>query len=60
MVGDLVKACGTKKIIVLFSENTDLVSNIYRIMTDLSVQVGVFSNIYIKIYRCVIMLNGYY
>ena len=27
MVDDLVKVCGTKKIIVLFSENTDLVSN---------------------------------
>ena len=30
MVDDLVKVFGTKKIIVLFSENTDLVSNIYR------------------------------
>ena len=29
MVDDLAKACGTKKIIVLISENTDLVSNIY-------------------------------
>ena len=34
MVDNLAKACGTKKIIVLFSENTDLVSNIY---TDLFV-----------------------
>ena len=29
MVDDLAKACGTKKIIILFSENTDLVSNTY-------------------------------
>ena len=29
MVDDVANACGTKKIIVLFSENTDLVSNIY-------------------------------
>ena len=29
MVNDLVKACGTEKIFVLFRENTDLVSNIY-------------------------------
>ena len=28
MVDDLAKACGTKKIIVLFNENTDRVSNI--------------------------------
>ena len=28
MVDDLAKACGTEKIIVLFRENTDLVSNI--------------------------------
>ena len=28
-VDDLVKACGTEKIIILFKENTDLVSNIY-------------------------------
>ena len=30
MVDNLAKACGTKNIIVLYSENTDLVSNIYR------------------------------
>ena len=29
MVDDLTKACGTERIIVLFSENPDLVSNIY-------------------------------
>ena len=29
MVDDLAKACGTEKIIVLFSENTELVSSIY-------------------------------
>ena len=29
MVDDLVKACGPGKIIVLFSENIDLVSNIF-------------------------------
>ena len=28
MVDDLAKACGIEKIIVLFSENLDLVSNI--------------------------------
>ena len=31
MVDDLVKACDTEKIIVLFSENPDLVSNIYTV-----------------------------
>ena len=31
---DLVKACGTKKIIVLFSENTDLMSNTYTCKTE--------------------------
>ena len=30
MVDDLAKVCGTEKIIVLFRENTDLVSNIHR------------------------------
>ena len=30
MVDDLAKACGTNRIIVLFSENSDLVSNIYN------------------------------
>ena len=30
MEDDLVKACSTNKIIVLFNENTDLVSNIYK------------------------------
>ena len=30
MVDDLVKACGIEKIIVLFGENTDFVSNIYK------------------------------
>ena len=34
MVDDLVKVCGTKKIIILFSENTDLVSNIYMCKTE--------------------------
>ena len=34
MVDGLVKAYGTKKIIVLFSENTDLVSNIYTCKTE--------------------------
>ena len=31
MIDDLVKACLLRKIIVVFSENPDLVSNIYRI-----------------------------
>ena len=30
MVDDLIKACDTEKITVLFSENPDLVSNIYK------------------------------
>ena len=30
MVDDLVKACGTEKIIVLFIENPNLVPNIYQ------------------------------
>ena len=35
MVDDLAKVCGTEKIIVLFRENTDLVSNIrYLIFSD--------------------------
>ena len=34
MVDDLVKACGPGKIIVLFSENTDLASNIYTCETE--------------------------
>ena len=34
MVDDPIKACGTNKIIVLFNENTDLVSNIYRYKTE--------------------------
>ena len=32
MVDGLAKPCGPKKIIVLFSENTDLVSDIYIYM----------------------------
>ena len=35
MVDDLGKACGTEKIIVLFSENPDLVSNMYTSKTEL-------------------------
>ena len=34
MVDDLAKAYGTDKIIVLFSENPDLVSNIYKCKTE--------------------------
>ena len=34
MVDDLAKAFGTYKIIILFDENTDLVSNIYRYKTE--------------------------
>ena len=34
MVDDMAKACGTERIIVLFSENTDLVSNIYTCKTE--------------------------
>ena len=34
MVDELAKACDTEKIIVLFSENTDLVSNIYTCKTE--------------------------
>ena len=34
MVDDLVKACDPEKITVLFSENPDLVSNIYTCKTE--------------------------
>ena len=34
MVDVLAKGCGTEKIIVLFSENTDLLSNIYTCKTE--------------------------
>ena len=34
MVDDLAKACDTEKIIVLFSGNPDLVSNIYTCKTE--------------------------
>ena len=34
MADDLAKACGTEKIIVLFSEHTDLVSNIFTCKTE--------------------------
>ena len=39
MVDDLVKGYGTKKIIFLFSENTDLVSNIYTCKTELEISM---------------------
>ena len=35
MADDLLKACGTNKIFVLFDETTDLMSNIYRYKTEL-------------------------
>ena len=34
MVDDLAKACGIDKIVVLFDENTDFVSNKYRYKTE--------------------------
>ena len=37
MEDDLVKACDTEKITVLFSENPDLVSNIYIIADDIMI-----------------------
>ena len=34
MVDDLAKACGTEKIIVLFSENPDIALNTYTCKTE--------------------------
>ena len=42
MVYDLAKACGIEKIIVMFSENPDLVSNIYRFKKHFSTHYPIY------------------